>query len=386
MQDVNQPVRVLHVLGALNRGGAETMVMNLYRHMDREQVQFDFMIHTEEKCDYEDEILALGGRIHHICRFRGTNTVSYVCAWNRFFEEHTEYRIVHGHMRSTASIYLSVANKYGIFTIAHSHSTSSGKGVSAAVKNVMQLPIRSVADFFFACSGTAGKWLFGKKVLAGDRFLLLKNAIDVDQYSFDKKVRERVRRELGIGEELVIGHVGRFDAAKNHKFLIEVFELIHSELPDSRLLLAGDGDLRAEMELLVKQKGLEEHVSFLGTVSNVGDILQGMDIFVFPSLYEGLGIVAIEAQASGLLTICADTVPAEVDVTGLVKFLPLGDRLYWKDKILEFWKKKEAVRSGVTQLVKNSGYDIHETAAYLQQFYLNAYKNCSGRFHSKAKD
>lgn len=386
MQDVKQPVRVLHVLGALNRGGAETMVMNLYRHVDRDQVQFDFMIHTEEKCDYEDEILALGGRIHHICRFRGTNTAAYVRAWKRFFKEHREYRIVHGHMRSTASIYLSVAKRYGVFTISHSHSTSSGKGISAAVKNMMQLPIRYVAEYFFACSKTAGEWLFGKKVIAGDRFAILKNAIDVDQYRFDPGVRERVRRELGIGDQLVIGHVGRFDPSKNHRFLISVFEQIHSEIADCRLVLAGDGELRDEIETLAKQKGLEKEILFLGTVSNVEKILQGMDIFVFPSYYEGLGIVAIEAQASGLLTVCSDSVPGEVNVTGLAKFLPLGDCSYWKDKILQFWKQKEASRIGVTEQVKQNGYDIHETSGYMQRFYLNAYEDISRGFIAKAKD
>ena len=164
-----EPIRILHVLGALNRGGAETMVMNIYRNIDRNRVQFDFIVHTNEKCDYNDEIINLGGKIYSMPRYNGKNHIKYKKAWNNFFKRHIEYKIVHGHMRSTAAIYLSIGKKHGLKTIAHSHSTASrGNKFEKLVKNVLQIPLRYTANYLFACSEEAGKWLFGKKAIKKD--------------------------------------------------------------------------------------------------------------------------------------------------------------------------------------------------------------------------
>ena len=158
-------IRILHVLGSLNMGGAETLIMNLYRNIDRDKIQFDFVVHTNKIGLYEDEIKELGGKIYRIQRYKGINHFSYKKEWNNFFEEHKEYKIIHGHMRSTASIYLKIAKKYGRITIAHSHNTSNGHGFSSLVKKILQYNIRNVSDYFMGCSYEANKRLFGKTCL-----------------------------------------------------------------------------------------------------------------------------------------------------------------------------------------------------------------------------
>ncbi len=364
-------IRVLQVLGALDRGGAETMVMNLYRNIDRSKIQFDFVIHTERKCDYTDEIEAMGGKIYSVQRYKGYNHFPYVNEWKRFFEKHTEYRIVHAHIRSTASIILNIAGKYGLFTISHSHSTSSGNGISAIVKNILQYSIRNVADYYFACSVQAGQWLYGKKVVSSTNFKVLKNAIDVTMYPYSVEKREKVYRELQIPDgSFVIGHVGRFVEVKNHIFLIEVFEKIYALNNKAVLLLVGDGPLMNEVMQKCKNKEFENSVFFLGGRNDVAKLLSAMDVFVFPSVYEGLGIVAIEAQAAGLHTICADTIPEEARISGLFHYLSLNDtKDRWAEEILKYSESYK--REDMTSTVIEAGYDICSTAKWLQDFYEN---------------
>ena len=166
---MSEPIRILHVFGQMNRGGAETMIMNLYRHIDRTKIQFDFMVHSEEKCAFDDEIGQLGGKIYRVPRYNGRNHFLYIKEWSKFISNHKEYKIIHGHIRSTASFYLKVCKDNDRVTIIHSHSTSSGSGIiSSVVKNILQYPIRKIADYFIACSIPAGKWLFGENIVGGD--------------------------------------------------------------------------------------------------------------------------------------------------------------------------------------------------------------------------
>ncbi|MDY4068972.1 MAG: glycosyltransferase, partial [Lachnospiraceae bacterium] len=205
---MSEPIRILQVLGRLDRGGAETMILNLYRHMDREQLQFDFVIHTEDVCDYTEEVLQLGGKIYSMKPFRVSTALAYRKQWRLFFREHPEYRVIHGHMRSTASLYLSEAKRAGLVTIVHSHNTSSGSGIAALVKNVLQYPLRYQADYLFACGRKAGEWLYGKKACDSPRFRLLLNGIETDRFRFLEAVREEKRHELGIGaDDLVFLHI-----------------------------------------------------------------------------------------------------------------------------------------------------------------------------------
>lgn len=370
---MEEKIRILHVLGGLNRGGAETMIMNLYRKIDRSKIQFDFVIHTSNKCDYDDEIKVLGGRIYSLPRYTGKNHFIYKKAWNSFYKQHPEYKIVHGHVRSTAVIYLRSAKKYGKVTIAHSHNTSSGKGFSAIVKNAMQYPIRYIADYLFACSYPAGTWLFGNKACKKENFFILNNAIDLKAFIFDEKKRVQKRNEFGIEDRSIIGHIGRFDLQKNHEFLIDIFKEVHDKNDKAVLMLIGDGYLRPYIEKKVADLELANSVIFTGIRSDVPEILNAIDVFLFPSLFEGLGIVAIEAQACGIHCIVADTVPKEAYLTDLIEKISLKSSVNsWSENVLKYLSKYE--RRNTYDEISRKGYNIEETSKWVEEFYFKIMK------------
>ena len=359
---MNQPIRVLHVVTYMGRGGLETMIMNYYRHIDRSKVQFDFLVHRDFRADYDDEIEALGGQIFRIPRLIPWSK-TYLTALERFFRAHPEYKIVHVHQDCLSSVILKAANKCGVpVRIAHSHNSSQDKNIKYLIKLFYKKQIPTYATQLFACSRAAGQWMFGT-----DNFQVMNNAIDTQKYAFDPGVRESVRNELAIPAETpVLGHVGRFMPAKNHAFLIELFSKLP---PNAYLLLVGDGELREKIEYQARELGVRERIIFTGVRTDVARMLQAMDIFLFPSLYEGLGIAAIEAQTAGLPCLISDGVPMECQkTTGLVYQLPLSagaDR--WALKAQELLSIQ---RKSTAHQVKNSGFDIVKNAQWLQAFYL----------------
>jgi len=367
---MNEPVRVLQVFAGMNRGGAENMIMNLYRNIDRSKVQFDFIVHTYDKCSFDKEIEELGGRIYRVPRYNGKNHFSYKKAWVDFFEKHPEYIILHGHIRSTASIYLRIAKRFDLITIIHSHSTASrGNGVEKLIKNIMQIPIRYISDYFLACSDEAGKWLFGKKVVNKNNYMLLKNAINLDKYLFDNVKRNELRKVMNLENKLVIGHVGSFTDPKNHKFLINLFYEVQKR-KEAELILIGDGNLRESMEMYIKKLNLEKKVRIIGEVSNVNDYLNAMDIFVFPSFFEGLGLSVIEAQSNGLKCLISNGIPNEVVVTDLVTKLSLEESVeIWVKKLLIVATELKYDRQKYSEIVSSKGYDILEVSSILEKFY-----------------
>jgi len=366
---MSSPMRVLQVFAEMNRGGAETMIMNLYRNIDRSKIQFDFIVHTHEKCAFDDEIQELGGKIFRMPVYRGTNHMDYLKNWEFFFKEHSEYKIIHGHIRSTAAIYLNKAQKYGLITIVHSHNTSSGNGFSAIVKNILQFPIRYIADYFLACSKVAGEWLYGNKVCSKSNFHIINNAIDTKKFAFDKSIRDKKRKELKIEDKLVIGHVGRFHPQKNHDFLVDIFKEIYDKNENAVLMLVGEGDLEELIQEKVYKLGLVNRVIFTGVRTDVSEMFQVMDVFVFPSLYEGLGIVLIEAQASGLPCVVADSIPNEALITQNVQQVLLTESpKMWAEVILQRNSGHERTCAFIE--VKKQGYDIEENYKWLQEFYL----------------
>ena len=363
-------IRVLHVLGKLNRGGAETMVMNIYRNIDRSKIQFDFIVHTDEHCDYTNEIKSLGGKIYRVPRYKGINHLHYKKAWHSFFEDHPEYKIIHGHVRSTASIYLNIAKKYGLKTIAHSHSTSSGNGFSAIIKNILQYRIRYTADYLFACSRDAGIWLFGEKACNKENFIIVKNAIDLKKFLFNRTERIRIRKDFNINNKFVIGHVGRFDKSKNHIFLLDIFRNVYSINSNTMLMMVGDGPQRKIIEKKVENLGLNHCVIFTGNRSDIHNLLQAMDVFVFPSLYEGLGMAVIEAQASGLYCIVSDKIPKEALLTNQVEVISLDSPPeIWANRILK--NALNYKRDDTFNILRDSGYDVIETSNWISNFYQN---------------
>lgn len=360
-----EPIRILQVVNSMSRGGAETMIMNLYRQIDRKQIQFDFLVHTQDACDYDDEIKALGGKVFCAPRYKIFNHITY-CRWlNRFFAAHPTYHIIHGHQYSTASIYLSIAKKHGLTTIAHSHSTSNGIGLSAMVKDWVQRPLYRIADYRFACSEAAGKWLYRNKA----DFRVLQNAIDTDLFRFSPRLRAKMRDELNIAPDaLVIGHVGRFCEVKNHVMLLDIFAQLHAQCHTSKLLLVGDGPLREELEQKAARLGLTDEIIFMGIRTDVADLMQAMDVFVLPSLYEGLPVTVVEAQAAGLPCIIADTITQEVCLSDLVQREALSDDVKtWADTAIA--AASTTARENMQEVIRGAGYDIRHSAATLTSFY-----------------
>lgn len=365
---MDEPIRVLHVIGIMNRGGAETMIMNLYRNIDRDKVQFDFVENEGNEAAFDAEIKQLGGNIYRCPRYIGKNHFIYTRWWNSFFKAHKgEYPIVHGHIGSTAAIYLSIAKKHGAYTIAHSHSAGNG----SAMYRMFAYPTRYIADKFFACSKDAGISRYGKTVGNDSvRCQVLNNAIDARRFSFNQETRKQVRSELHIAENaIVIGHVGRFVEAKNHLFLIAVFADVRKRDPNAVLLLIGDGERRAEIQAAIAEKHLDDAVILTGVRSNVWDFYQAMDVFVFPSVYEGLPVSLVEAQASGLPCCVSSNVPKDSAITDLVEFIPLENG---PDKWAEIaLQRARAPRPDMLGEIQNAGFDVISTANWLENFYLN---------------
>ena len=361
-------IRILHVLGGLNRGGAESMVMNLYRNVNREEIQFDFIVHTEAHQDYTDEILAMGGKIYSFPRFKGYNIATMKRTWNAFFVAHPEYKILHSHVRSYASLYIPIAKKHGLTTIIHSHSTSNGKGFASLVKRVLQSSLKRKADYLFACSEESGRWLYGDKAIHAPNYRMIPNAVDTEKFAFSEATRAEMRQALGVADDTVVyGHVGRLHPAKNHPFLLDTFYKIHQRQENSFLLIVGDGELRAEIEEKISTLGITDSVRMLGSRGDVAQLMQAMDVFLFPSRWEGLPVTVVEAQASGLPCYLSDTITRDVDTSPLVTYLPITSGAdIWADTVLGSPNKRQTV----TESIKSCGFDIQESAKNLSDFYL----------------
>lgn len=365
---MDQPIRILHVVTYMGRGGLETMIMNYYRRIDRTKVQFDFLAHRDFRADYDDEIELLGGKIYHLPRLIPWSR-NYHQALDTFFKEHPEYRIVHVHQDCLSAVILKAAKRHGVPTrIAHSHTSSQDKNLKYLIKLFYRCQIPQHATELFACGKDAGDWMFG-----GASYRVVNNAIDTKLYAYNSEKRSWMRKELSIAEDaLVIGHVGRFNAVKNHTFLLDIFANVKEREQKAMLLLVGDGDLREEMELKAEKLGLTDCVIFTGIRSDVPDLMQAMDSFVFPSLYEGLPLTLIEAQASGLPCLVSDGVPMECDKTGLVtQILLQEDAASWAKQIL---KCASTPRSNTSDELSCTGYDIVANAQWLQDYYLEQWK------------
>lgn len=366
---MDSPIRVLQVFYSMYPGGAENMIMNIYRCIDRERIQFDFIVHTEKEEFFDREIIQMGGKIFRVPRYNGKNHKKYIKAWDSFFQEHPEYHILHTHIRSTASIFLKIARRYGLVTIAHSHNTSEGRGIQALIKRFFELPLKKRADYYFACSEEAGRWLFGKNIVNNPNFYILKNAINAEQFEYNASIRECLRKEYGLKGKLVVGHVGRFVEQKNHVFLIKVFEQLLKRA-DARLLLLGDGKLREQVEGMCKADGIMEKVIFMGNRSDVASILTAMDVFLFPSIYEGLPVTLVEAQANGLPCVVTDTITQEVELGNLYRVSLEEDVEIWANQILKVKPILQDRKAGVNA-IKESGFDIYDNVQWLQDFYEN---------------
>ncbi|MBQ8298757.1 MAG: glycosyltransferase family 1 protein [Clostridia bacterium] len=356
--------RILHLSGTMNMGGQETLIMNIYRNIDRSEVQFDFVVNTEERCFFEDEIEKLGGKVYRVPRlihiFKHWKELSKILKENK-------YDVIHRHTASqVVFIDLLIAKLRNVKTrIIHSHNVSVDKKYQHLYKIFTPL-INGLSTTKYACSEDAAKWLYGKRV---KDFKVIYNGIDIDKFSYDEEVRKKVRSEFKIQDNIkVYGNVGRMSYQKNHMFLLDVFKNILEKDSNSVLLLCGDGEKREEIEEKAKELNIYEKVIFAGVRKDVNYMYQAMDYFVFPSLFEGLGIVLIEAQVAGLPCFIFDKrIPTISRISNNIHaFDEDADAKYWANVILA----NNEIKDRKIDKKDFEKFDIKYTTAQVLEDYL----------------
>lgn len=367
----NKPIRVLHVIGAMDRGGAESLLMFIFRNIDKTKFSFDFLVNEERECDYDEEILALGGMIYHIPRFNGANPGQYLHALRQFFARNHNYDVVHVHIGSTAVFVIPEAHRYNIYTIAHSHNTNSPISPSELAFRLISYPTRYLADYYLACSKQAGTDRFGKDVSNSKHFSVLYNGIDLESYKFSSAYRAQYRNELSISSKVkAVCHIGRFEDQKNHLFLIESFYHALKIDPSQELFLIGKGHLENAVRDKADSLNISNKVHLLGIRDDIPELLMAMDMFVFPSKWEGLGIAAIEAQASGLPCLLSPEIPDIAVCTPYAnKLNTIALPNIWGASISSIQRRNNDDRVDGVAYVRDAGFDIRNTVKILSVLY-----------------
>ena len=367
---MEKPVRVLHILQRMEAGGTQALLMNIYRKIDRNKVQFDFLVEYPDEQFYDDEIKKLGGKVYYSTVRKDFNILKFCNLLKDILRKNPDYKIVHVHTYSIGYFCLKAAKEMNVpVRIAHSHNNETVHDAKYLFKLALQKIYTIYATDLFACSEEAGRYLFKDKP-----FQVLKNAIDSQNFIANADTRNEIRKELGLKDKFVVGHVGRLHPQKNHDFLIDVFAEIKKEKPDAELILVGTGPLEEKVKSKVVEKGLADCVQFLGNRKDMNRIYQAMDVFVFPSLFEGLGIVAIEAQAAGVPIVCSEGLPPETDITPIYRKLLLSDGAEkWANAALEMAQNPKA-HTNMQQYVIDAGFDMDATAKYMESYYLNRWR------------
>ncbi len=365
---MSEPIRVAHVIGKLNAAGVEAVVNNYYRHMDHSKIQFDYYIDADSNCEPPQELIDMGARYFVIPPYQ--KLPQHMKALIKHFKEN-KYQIVHSGMNTLAVFSLCAAWIAGVpCRINHNHSTAS-KGETK--RNILKYMLRPFAKMFatdcFGCSKYAAEWLFGKGCVDTGKVKVFNNAIDVSKFAYSEEKRKEIRKELGIGDKFVVGHIGRFCFQKNHEMLIDIFHEVHKKEPNSVLILVGIGELIDEIKGKVDKLGLSDSVKFLGVRKDVDRIYQAMDVFVLPSHYEGLPVVGVEAQASGVPCVFSSAMTKETKISDVSVMLDLDEPLKkWVDTVLEC--KNKSIKDTTSQ-IQAAGFDIKTEAVKLQNFYLS---------------
>lgn len=369
MEKKDKSIRIAQIVGKWFGGGVEAVVMNYYRHIDKSKIQFDFICDDDSTNIPYDEIESLGGRVILIPPYQ--KVFKYHKELKKVLKENN-YKIVHSHINTLSVFSLWAAKSAKVpVRIAHSHSTTNKKEKK---KNLLKQVLRPFAKMFatnyMCCSELAGRWLFGDKEYDKGNVYLLNNAIDLDKFKYDEKIRKNKRKELNIDDNtLVIGHIGRFVAQKNHRFLIDIFNELHKKENNSILLLAGQGPLMDEIKNKVKELKLEDSVKFLGQRNDANELYQAFDVFLLPSLYEGLPVVGVEAQASGNLCYLSDDMTKETKVLDSTVFMSLSNTPEeWASNILKDIKKYK--KHDTKKEVSNYGFNIKKEANKLEDKYM----------------
>lgn len=366
-----KPIHVLVLDTVMDRGGAEAMIMNYMRHIDRDVIKFDFLTNRDYRAAYEDEIESLGGKVYHMCPMYPGKFGQYKREVREFLKEHPEYKIIHSNLEERSYFALKEAKKLGVpVRISHSHNRPLGVNPKLIVRYYFRYMLKFYNTHMFACGVEAGDWLYGKK--NRDKVIVMKNAIDAEEYRYNPQISMEMKRELGIEGKKVIGHVGRFFPQKNHTFLIDIFKAVHDREPEAVLLLVGGGELDDSLKNQIKDKvdalRLTDSVKFLGVREDVAKVVQTFDVFLLPSLFEGLPVTMVEAQAAGLPCVISDKVPVQCDITGNVEVVKLEDDVQkWAEtvcRLADEFEKKDTYKT-----IVQAGFDIKENAKWLEEFY-----------------
>ena len=362
-------IRILQCVNIMDRAGLENMLMNYYRNIDRTKIQFDFLTHREEKGAYEDEIISMGGKVYHAPRLYPQNYPLYFKWMKNFFTKHPEYKIVHSHIDAMSYFPLLAAKKASVpIRIAHSHSSKLDRDIKLPIKYFALKKLPFVSNVYCACGQKAGKFMFGSR-----RFSVIHNAIDLQKFSYEELKRKSKRDELDIEKDVfVIGHVGRYCYIKNQLFLIDIFSKLLQEKQNCMLLLIGNGPDEAKIKTKIDTLGISDKVKLLKNRDDVNELYQVMDVFVMPSLFEGLPVVGVEAQANGLPCILSNRISNEVILSDCVQMLDLDDGINaWKNAILSVDTKRSV--DSINQLEAN-GYNVVRESKKLSEYYNSLLK------------
>lgn len=364
-------VRVLHIHASLRSGGVAILLQNYYQEMEHDRIAFDHIIHVPDVGMAGIAFQEWGSRIYHLPRF---NQLWHTFWQTRRIIKKEKYQIVHVHHTQKSFVQLFAAWTCGVpVRIAHSHNYYTGeRGLKYIVNRLYSLLTRVFATDYFACSEPAGKYVYGSKV-SSPKYKKITNAIDVDKYILDSNVRENIRTKWGMTDGFVICHIGRITHQKNPYRLLQIFGEVLKQKKNALLLWVGTGEMEQDVKKYAEELGVSESVRFIGESKKVNELLMGADCFLLPSLYEGLGIVLVEAQVSGLPCTASDVIPSEVKLTEGVEFIPLSaPDSVWAERIIE---KANKNREDQSQQIKNAGYDIKQNALALQQWYLKKASN-----------
>lgn len=361
-------IRVLQIVDHMGIGGIQAFIMNVYRNIDRDKYQFDFLLHRKDKNAYAQEIERLGGIIYYVPA-RNQGIIKNIRTLNAFFKRHREYKVVHQHESSLSYIepLIVACNNNVPVRIIHSHSTRMGNNMIHRVLHYLNAKrIHKIATNYLACGELAGKWFYGESKVK-DGFSVVINGIRLRDYEYDEIVRSQMRENLGIGKSVVYCHVGRFDEVKNHRFLIDVFKEIQVKEPSSMLVLVGQGILMDDIKKKVKDVNLDDKVIFLGFRKDINRILQAVDAVILPSIYEGFPVTAIEAQAAGLPFFMSDSISKEAIIKSNAYSISLEKSAkFWADFIIQRIK-----RLPDNSVMYKGGFDIGNTIKTLCDIYIN---------------
>lgn len=354
----------------MEAGGTQTFLMNIYRNIDRTKIQFDFFVEYPNEQFFDNEIESLGGHIYRSSFRTDGNIFKFKKKFKKILTENN-YAIVHVHAYTIGYFCLKVAKQCGVkIRIAHSHNNQMPKDKFYVLKQIMKYLYPKYANYYMACSKEAGDFLFSKY-----KYIVIKNAIDVSKFKFNPDTRNIIRKKLAINDFFVIGNVGRLHIQKNQLFLLDVFDEIRKKIKKTKLIIIGNGPMKAEIIKKIDKLGINDQVILLSNQKKMSDLYQAMDIFLLPSLFEGLGIVAIEAQAAGLPTYCSTNVSKEASVSSLFRSIELGNPYKWAEYILQQNNQRNPHAGQVGAI--QAGFDIKENALSLQNWYLNSYKEAN---------